>query len=230
VIIPCIDLMGGEVVQLVGGRELALKRPLAEVLDLFAGFPLIHVIDLDAAIGQGENQVVIREILGSMKARVGGGVRSVDYARELIDLGVEQVIVGSSAFSDTGINRAFLEEMGELIGRERIVVAVDTIGGMVAVKGWREVLSLSAVDVVSDLESLCGGILCTNVDREGQLAGTDIEGFLKLRAATQLPFTAAGGITTMDEVRALVSADIQVALGMAVYTGRLDMDDLRELL
>ncbi|MFM9873710.1 MAG: HisA/HisF-related TIM barrel protein [Fimbriimonadaceae bacterium] len=229
-IIPCIDLMGGEVVQLVGGRELALKCPLAEVFELFAGFPLIHVIDLDAAIGQGENQAVIREILGSMKARVGGGVRSIEYAKELIDLGVEQVIVGSSAFSESGINRVFLEEMGERIGRERIVVAVDSIGGMVAVKGWREVLQLSAIDVVGDLEGLCGGILCTNVDREGQLAGTDIEGFFKLRAATQLPFTAAGGITTMDEVRALVSADIQVALGMAVYTGRLDLGELRGLI
>lgn len=229
-IIPCIDLMGGEVVQLIGGKELALKRPLEEVLTLFAGFPLIHIIDLDAAIGQGENQSVIREILGSMRARVGGGVRSVEYAKTLISLGVEQVIVGSSAFNQSGINREFLNELKQSIGQKRVVIAVDTIGGNVAVKGWREVLDISAVSVVGELEEFCGGILCTNVDREGLLGGTDLEAFLALRSATNLPMTAAGGITTMEEVRTLVAANIQVALGMAVYTGRLSMDELRSLI
>jgi len=228
-IIPCIDLMGGEVVQLIGGKELALKRPLDEVLTLFAGFPLIHIIDLDAAIGQGENQAIIREILGSMRARVGGGVRTVEYAKTLVSLGVEQVIVGSSAFNQSGINREFLTELKESIGQKRVVIAVDTIGGNVAVKGWREVLNISAVSVVGELEEFCGGILCTNVDREGQLGGTDLEAFLALRSTTNLPMTAAGGITTMDEVKTLVAANIQVALGMAVYTGRLDLNELRSL-
>ncbi len=226
-IIPCIDLMGGEVVQLIGGRELALKKPLSEVLGMFAGFPLIHVIDLDAAIGQGENQRLIEEILGSMQARVGGGVRSVEYAEELIGLGVEQVIVGSAAFIDGGVNLEFLEDLDARIGRDRVVVAVDTIGGKVAVKGWREVIDLRAVDVVVELEEYCGGILCTNVDREGQMEGTDLEAFLEIRQATGLPMTAAGGITSMEEVRTLVEADIQVALGMAVYTGRLNLNEIR---
>jgi phosphoribosylformimino-5-aminoimidazole carboxamide ribotide isomerase len=220
-IIPCIDLMDGKVVQLVQGREKALEgdAPL-EMLKKFAAFPEIQVIDLDAAMGRGENASLVELLASRAKCRVGGGVRTAERARKLVDLGAHRVIVGTAAFTPA------LKDIAAAVGPERILVALDSKGGKIVVKGWQEATDFTAEDVIGRLEPLCGGFLCTYVDQEGMMQGTDIDWFRRLRAATNHEITAAGGITTMDDVRAVLDLNIHAALGMAIYTGRLDLAEL----
>jgi phosphoribosylformimino-5-aminoimidazole carboxamide ribotide isomerase len=228
VVIPCIDLMGGKVVQLVQGREKALEGGSPqEMLDRFAGFPVIQVIDLDAAIGSGSNDELVEYLAARATTRVGGGVRTPEKAAHLIKLGADKVIVGTAAFSSTGPNRAFLAELNAAVEPSRILIALDSKGGRIVVKGWRESTDFTAEQVVRELEPYCGGFLCTYVDKEGMMQGTDLEWFRRLRTATGHELTAAGGITTLDDVRALKELNIHAALGMAIYTGRLDLADLR---
>ena len=217
-IIPCIDLMDGKVVQLVQGRDKALEgdAPL-EMLRKFAAFPEIQVIDLDAAMGRGENAALVELLAARAKCRVGGGVRTVERARKLIDSGAHRVIVGTAAFTPT------LAEIAAAVGRERVVVALDSKDSKVVVKGWREATEFTAEDVIGRLEAHCAGFLCTYVDKEGMMQGTDLAWFRRLRAATKHELTAAGGITTMEEIRELSAMGIHCALGMAIYTGRLDL-------
>jgi phosphoribosylformimino-5-aminoimidazole carboxamide ribonucleotide (ProFAR) isomerase len=139
------------------------------------------------------------------------------------------VIVGTSAFTKDGVNAALLSEIRDAIGRDRLIVAVDPKGGRIVVKGWQESIDLTAEDVIRELEPYCSGFLCTYVDKEGMMQGTDLDWFRRLRAATQHEITAAGGITTIDEIRELQRLDIHAALGMAIYTGRLSLDELRAL-
>jgi phosphoribosylformimino-5-aminoimidazole carboxamide ribotide isomerase len=199
VIIPCIDLMGGKVVQLVQGREKALEggTPL-EMIARFARFPEIQVIDLDAAMGQGSNNDLVELIASSARARVGGGVRSAERARSLIEQGAHRVIVGTAAFQ-----RELLEEIAAAVGPERLIIALDSRGGKVVVKGWQEATEFSAEEVIRQLEPYCSGYLCTYVDKEGLMQGTDLDWFRRLRAATKHELTAAGGITTLEEIREL---------------------------
>ncbi len=227
-IIPCIDLMGGKVVQLIQGKERALETTVEEALALFEGFPLLHVIDLDAAIGSGCNKVEVDQLLQRVRARVGGGVRSLERAKELVDAGAEQVIVGSAAFKGAEINVHFLNELARAIGTARIMIAIDSKGGQVAVDGWNSVLNQTPEHALQSLAPYCSGYLCTNVDKEGLLQGTNLELFVNLRSKTDKTLVAAGGITTMSEVETLTQAGIEVALGMAIYTGRLDISELRK--
>jgi phosphoribosylformimino-5-aminoimidazole carboxamide ribotide isomerase len=229
-IFPCIDLMDGKVVQLVQGREKALEgdAPL-EMLRRFAAFPEIQVIDLNAAIGTGSNDDLVRLVAGHARTRVGGGVRSVDRARALVEQGAHKVIVGTAAFAADGIDAKFLGELATAIGKERVIVALDSKQGRIVVKGWREATRFRAEDVLSALEPYCAGFLCTYVDKEGMLEGTDLDWFRRLRGATPLEITAAGGITTIEDVRALLAMDVHAALGMAVYTGRIKLEDLAGL-
>ncbi len=156
-------------------------------------------------------------------------MRTVERAQELAHSGARKVIVGTAAFSAGGIRREFLEPLAQALGRERVMVALDSRAGRIVVQGWRQSTALSAEQVMRQLEPYCGGFLCTYVDREGTLAGTDLEWFGRLRAATTLPITAAGGIATLEEVRALAALNIDAALGMAVYTGKLSLQSLRAL-
>ena len=226
-IIPCIDLMGGRVVQLVRGEKKALEREDAlAMLDEFAGFPEIQVIDLDAALGQGSNDLIVRALCARVKCRVGGGVRSVARAADLAAAGAFRIIVGTAAFSQQGIRHEFLRDVAAAVGSERLMLALDSRGGRIAIKGWKESIDLTAEDVVKELEPYCGEFLCTFVDREGTMTGTDLDWFARLRAATSRPITAAGGIHTHEEVRALTALHIHCAIGMAVYTGTLKLADL----
>ena len=202
-----------------------LKRCCGE----FAPFPEIQVIDLDAAIGRGSNDAIVEFLAGRAKTRVGGGVRTVDRARKLVERGAHKVIVGTAAFSTAGVNAPFLAALAEAIGRERVLIALDSKDGKIVVKGWREATSLSAEAVLAEIEPYCGGFLCTYVDKEGMLQGTDLDWFRRLRAATSLEITAAGGITSIEEIRELQRLDIHAALGMAIYTGRLNLEDLANL-
>lgn len=229
-ILPCIDLMDGKVVQLVQGREKALEAEAPEVvLRRFAAFREIQVIDLDAAMGRGSNEAVVARLAAQAAIRAGGGVRTVERARQLIEQGARKVIVGTSAFTASGVNEAFLQAVARAIGRERLLVALDSRGGRIVVRGWQEATSLAAEQVLERLEPYCSGFLCTYVDKEGMLSGTNLDWFRRLRAGTAHELTAAGGITTMEEVRELVKLEIHVALGMAIYTGRLDLAELAAL-
>jgi phosphoribosylformimino-5-aminoimidazole carboxamide ribotide isomerase len=222
--------MGGKVVQLIQGREKALEGDSPEeMLRKFAAFPEIQVIDLDAAMGKGSNDALVRMLASKAVTRVGGGVRTVERAQALMEQGARKVIVGTAAFRSAGINESFLAALRDTIGRERVLVAVDSKAGRIVVKGWQESTDLSAEDVLHSLEPFCGGFLCTYVDKEGMMQGTDLDWFRRLRAATTLELTAAGGITTLDDVRALQAMGIHAALGMAIYTGRLDLEDLAAL-
>lgn len=226
-IIPCIDLMDGKVVQLVQGREKALEGDSPEaMLQRFAAFPQIQVIDLDAAMGRGENDGLVEMLAAKAIARVGGGVRTVARAQKLVAEGAFRVIVGTSAFAAAGPDHVFLKALVDGIGRERIVLALDSKGGRIVVKGWQEATQFTAEEVIQQLEPYCSGFLCTYVDKEGMMQGTDLDWFRRLRAATDLEITAAGGITTIDDIRALDQMRIHSALGMAIYTGRLDLTEL----
>jgi len=225
VIIPCIDLQEGRVVQLVQGRDKVLEGGTPEeMLERFAAFPQIQAIDLDAAMGRGSNDALVERIASHAVARVGGGVRSPERAQTLIEQGAYRVIAGTAAF-----NRPVLESISEAIGADRLIIALDSRAGKVVVKGWQEATEFTAEEVLQRLEPYCSGFLCTYVDKEGMLQGTDIDWFRRLRAATTHELTAAGGITTLDDVRELQKLGIHAALGMAIYTGRLSLEELARL-
>jgi phosphoribosylformimino-5-aminoimidazole carboxamide ribonucleotide (ProFAR) isomerase len=217
-IIPCIDLMGRKVVQLVQGRTKALELadPLA-VLERFAGYPELQVIDLDAAMGRVAQADIVRELCRRKPCRVGGGIRSVERALEVVRDGASKAIVGSAAFASSGINQEFLRVLVHQVPREKIMIAVDSLGGRVAIHGWKEVLELKSTEALPELEPYCSEFLCTYIDAEGKLEGTNLDWFRELRAATKLPITAAGGITTEDEIHALDALGMHAALGMAIY-------------
>ena len=229
-IIPCIDLQDGKVVQLVQGKKKALEgeAPL-KMLEKFAAFGVIQVIDLDAAMGKGSNDAIVRDLANRATTRVGGGVRTVGRAQALVEAGASRVIVGTAAFSGNGVNEGLLGQLDRAVGRERILLALDSKGGRITIKGWQEAIELTAEDVIRKLEPYCGGFLCTYVDKEGMLQGTDLDWYRRLRNATGHEITAAGGITTIMEIRELAGMNVHAALGMAVYTGRLDLGELAEL-
>lgn len=229
-IIPCIDLMNHKVVQLAQGREKALEVDSPdEMLEKFRAFPQIQVIDLDAAMGQGANNSLVEHIASRCLARVGGGVRTAERAEQLVAQGAFRIIVGTAAFLPSGINHAFLSSLCDRVGAERLNIALDSKAGRIVVKGWKEATALRAEDVIAELEPYCSGFLCTYVDKEGMMQGTDRNWFQQLRASTAHEIVAAGGITTMDDVRALTESGIHCAIGMAIYTGKLDLRELAEL-
>lgn len=227
-LIPCIDLQRGRAVQLVRGRklELAVKDVLG-LLERFRGYEWLHIIDLDAAMGKGDNNALIRELCRSgkseygMKIRVGGGIRTVRRAATLAKLGAEQIIIGSAAFRNSRPNTKFLQRLGDAVGRKRIVIALDTMKGRVVVGGWRKSLSVSAGEIAAAFEAYCGGFLATDVDREGTMRGGNLKWFRELRRTTRLPIIAAGGISSKKEIKALEKLGMDCAVGMAVYKNRL---------
>jgi phosphoribosylformimino-5-aminoimidazole carboxamide ribotide isomerase len=226
-IIPCIDLQGGKAVQLVRGRRRALAvDDVLGLLDRFRDYPILHVIDLDAAMRKGSNGRWIKTLCqrANRKVRVGGGIRTVTRAAKILSWGAEKIIVGSAAFKDGKINREFLGELAARVGRKHVIVAIDTENRRIVVRGWRERLKLKPGDVIPQLEPFCSGFLSTFVDNEGTMKGTDLPWFRELQRVTKLPITAAGGIRSMREVLALEKAGMDAAVGMAIYTGKLAAD------
>jgi phosphoribosylformimino-5-aminoimidazole carboxamide ribotide isomerase len=224
VIIPCIDLQDGRAVQLVRGRTLRLAvEDVFGLLDRFRDYPLLHVIDLDAAMGRGSNARLVGQLCrkAPMRVRVGGGIRTAARAKRILAAGAEKVIIGSAAFRDGGVNRAFLSRLAARVGKKRIIVAVDTQGGRILVRGWQEKLRLTPQEVFAELERYASEFLCTYVDAEGTMRGTSLRWFRQLRKATRLPITAAGGIRSAREVRQLERLGMNAAVGMALYLNRL---------
>ncbi|HEX3681021.1 MAG TPA: 1-(5-phosphoribosyl)-5-[(5-phosphoribosylamino)methylideneamino] imidazole-4-carboxamide isomerase [Bryobacteraceae bacterium] len=229
-IIPCIDLMDGKVVQLKQGREKVLEgKSPEEMVEMFRGFPQIQVIDLDAAMGHGSNGEMVEWLARRASVRAGGGVRTLERAQQLVREGAFRVIVGTAAFSEEGPNISFLKALAREVGAGRLTVALDSRGGRIVVKGWSESTRWTALEVIGELEPYCSGFLCTYVDKEGMMQGTDLEWFERLRRATRRELIAAGGITTLDDAKTLTAMDVHCAIGMSIYTGRLSLDDLRAL-
>jgi phosphoribosylformimino-5-aminoimidazole carboxamide ribotide isomerase len=227
-LIPCIDLQDGRVVQLERGRRRLLEiEDVLGTAERFASYPMIHVIDLDAAMRRGGNARPVRAICEwsrrsrGPRIRAGGGIRTVRRARQLLDCGAEQVIVGTAAFRGERVNRAFLSRLRAAVGRKRVILALDCERGEIVVRGWRRKLGLRPEEVIAALGPYCAGFLCTFVDAEGTMRGTDLDWFRRLRGLTPLPITAAGGIRSMREVRALERIGMDAAVGLAVYRGVL---------
>lgn len=227
-LIPCIDLQNGQAVQLVHGRKRELAVPdVFGQLTKFRKYPWLHIIDLDAAMGIGQNDSLVRELCKrarkdfDMKVRVGGGIRTVSRATQIAAWGANQVIVGSSAFRDGAVNTTFLRQLSRRLHRKQIIIALDTARGKIAIHGWRKRIALQAEKVMKQLEPFCAGFLCTDVDREGTMTGANLEWFRKLREATSHPIIAAGGIKTYGEITALEKIGMDGAVGMAIYKNKL---------
>ena len=227
-LIPCIDLQGGQAVQLVHGRKRELA--VADVFGLlkkFKKYPWLHIIDLDAAMGKGQNDDLVRELCKharkdfGMKVRVGGGIRTVARAEQVSSWGADQIIIGSAAFHRGKTNITFLRLLTRRVNRTRIILALDTAHGQITVHGWRKRIAVQAEMAMAELEPFCAGFLCTDVDREGTMTGANLEWFRKLRAATTHPIIAAGGIKTRREIGALEKLEMDAAVGMAMYKNRL---------
>ena len=224
-LIPSIDLKGGRVVQLVQGERLAIESDdLDGWVARFSGFPKVQLIDLDAAMGSGTNDTLVRQVARRLRSRVGGGIRSIERAREVIDYGAVAVIVSSSLFRNGQPDLAFARSLADAVGPERVIAAVDSKGGRVVIRGWTEPVDVTAVEAARALEPYCGEFLYTHVDREGLMSGTDMTAVQAVAQATSRPVTAAGGITTREEIDTLDAAGIDAVVGMALYTGTLSLN------
>ena len=226
-LIPSIDLQGGHVVQLVQGEKLAIEAPDPEPwIRKFERFPRVQLIDLDAAKGQGDNAAIVASICARLPCRVGGGIRSIERAQAVLGHGAHAVIVSSALFRGGAVDLDFASSLADAIGSERVIAAVDSREGRVAIHGWKTVLPVTAVEAVQALEPYCGEFLYTHVDTEGLMQGTDMEAILAVRRATSRRLTAAGGITTREEINRLDADGIDAVVGMAIYTGQLSLDGL----
>jgi len=227
-LIPSIDLQGGHIVQLVQGEKLAIEATDPEPwIAKFSRFPRVQLIDLDAAKGNGDNAGIVSSICGRLPCRVGGGIRSVERARDVLGAGAHAVIVSSSLFRDGAVDVAFARTLAEAVGVDRVIAAVDSRGGRVAIHGWKTILPITAVEAVRALEPYCAEFLYTHVDTEGLMQGTDMNAILAVRRATARRVTAAGGITTVEEVERLDAEQVDAVVGMAIYTGQLPLDAFR---
>ena len=224
-LIPSIDLQGGAVVQLVQGERLAIRDDdVQKWVRRFERFAKVQVIDLDAAMGSGDNLALVRQIAGALRCRVGGGIRTVERARDVLAAGAQQIIAGSSLFRNGSVDVEFARTLSDAIGADKVIAAVDSKGGRVVIHGWKTALPLTAVDAVRALEPYCGEFLYTHVDTEGLMGGTDMDAIRAVREATTRRVTAAGGITTQQEIDNLAAMGIDAVVGMAIYTGTLNPD------
>ena len=223
-LIPCIDLQDGQAVQLVRGRKRELA--VADVFGLlqrFSRYPWLHVIDLDAAMGKGSNDELVRALCAQArmkfetKVRVGGGIRTVSRAKKISAWGASQIVIGSAVFREGRVNLRFLRQLTQQVNRKRIIIALDTLQGRITVDGWRRRVAFKAQKVMSQLEPFCAGFLCTDVDREGTMTGANLKWFRKLRDVTNHPIIAAGGIRTRREIASLEKIGMDAAVGMALY-------------
>lgn len=221
-LIPSIDLMGGKIVQLVQGKRKALEFDnFEEWVVRFSKYPLVQLIDLDAAIGKGDNRELVSEFARKLPCQVGGGIRSLEAALAALAAGAQRVIVGSALFNHSELDKAFAEKLAGALGSSRLVFAVDAIGGRVAIQGWRKVTDVSPLQMVRALEPWCGAFLYTHVDTEGLLQGFPQDVIRPLREATTRQLIAAGGIRAQKEIEELHAIGVDAVVGMAIYQGLL---------
>ena len=219
-----MDLMDGKAVQLEQGRPENKKIEVDDIWELarkFASMGPLHVIDLDAALDRGDHRNIIFKLAAQFSIRVGGGIRSIARARAYLDAGVEKIIIGSKA-----IDQTFMDDLLQDVPRERIIIALDCFRQEIVVNGWQEKTERSAEALFPALEPYCSEFLSTQVDREGLMQGPDVERLQRLRQLTTLPFTAAGGISSVEDIATLSALNIDSVLGMALYTGKIDFAEL----
>jgi phosphoribosylformimino-5-aminoimidazole carboxamide ribotide isomerase len=223
-LIPSIDLQGGRIVQLVQGERLAIEtNDFQKWIDRFASYPKVQLIDLDAAKNAGTNEALVSRICGDLPCRVGGGIRTIERATAILERGARKVILGSSLFAGDAVNVDFAKSLSDQLGPERLIAAVDGKGGKVVVNGWRTALDVTPAEAIRALEPFFGEFLYTHVDLEGLMRGTDMNAIRTLRAATSRALTAAGGITTHEEIAQLDAMGVDAVVGMALYTGKLEV-------
>jgi phosphoribosylformimino-5-aminoimidazole carboxamide ribotide isomerase len=221
-LIPSIDLMGGKIVQLVQGRRKALEFDDFELwVKRFSKYPLVQLIDLDAAIGTGDNFELVKEFARRLPCQVGGGIRSVAAAQSASAAGAQRIIIGSALFAQDELDKDFAEKMAGAVGSARLVFALDAIGGRVAIQGWRKVTDVSPLQMVRALEPWCGAFLYTHVETEGLLQGFPQDAIRPLREATTRQLIAAGGIRSQKEIDELHAIGVDAVVGMAIYKGLL---------
>ena len=221
-LIPSIDLMGGKIVQLVQGEKKALEFDDFEYwIQRFSNYPLVQVIDLDAARGSGNNLSSARRIVQRLSCQVGGGIRNLETARALLDAGARKVIIGSALLEADKINTHYAAKLASALGTAALVFAIDSRGGRVAIEGWRKRTALTAFDMIRALESFCETFLYTHIDTEGLMGGIPMEVVTAIRQATTRRLVVAGGITTQQEIDALDALGMDAVVGMALYSGRL---------
>ncbi len=219
-LIPSIDLLGGRIVQLVQGEKLRLAFDDFEYwIERFSRFPLVQLIDLDAAMRQGENSALVEQIAKRLPVQAGGGIHTVERARRVLEAGAKRVIIGSALFSSEGtVNTEFAATLAESVGAERVVAGIDTKNGRIAVKGWKAQVELTADEAIPQLEPYAAAFLYTHVDTEGTMRGFPIEVAARLRKLTKKQLIVAGGIRSQQEVDALDALGADAVVGMAVYT------------
>ncbi len=225
-LIPSIDLMGGRIVQLVRGEKLKLAFDDFEYwIERFSSYPIVQLIDLDAAMRQGNNAALIKKIAGRLPCQIGGGIATIERAKQLIAVGAQRIIFGSALFgieNDAGrVNIALAASIQNEIGASRFVASIDTKQGQVAVKGWKEQARLSPQEAIVALNPFCGAFLYTHVDTEGTMQGFPLEVARQLRSLTDRQLIVAGGIREQAEVDALHQIAVDAVAGMAIYTGAL---------
>ncbi|WP_158750743.1 HisA/HisF-related TIM barrel protein [Acidobacterium sp. S8] len=223
-LIPSIDLMGGRIVQLVQGEKLKLAFDDFDYwIERFSAYPMVQLIDLDAAMRQGDNAALIEKIAKRLPCQVGGGIATVERAKQILAAGARRIIFGSALFSGENtvgmVNVDLASDIQKSIGAEQFVASIDTKQGQVAVKGWKEQAGLTPQQAIAALNPFCGAFLYTHVDREGTMQGFPFEIARQLRALTERQLIVAGGIREQAEIDALHQIRVDVVSGMAVYTG-----------
>ena len=237
-VISSIDMKDGHVVQLKNGKDLVLQRDDADSLICeFNRYGEVAIIDLDQALrntdekGNTKNTQLLKHLLRKGNVRVGGGIRDVKKARELISLGAEKVIIGSAAWKsnpskgEAVLNEEFLNELCNTIGKQRVIISVDSIKGKIAVKGWTETVDIPLIEGAKQAEKYCSELLFTCVEKEGCMQGTDIESCRALRDAVKCRVVVAGGVNSLEQIVELERIGCDVQLGMALYTGVVNLRD-----
>jgi len=223
-LIPSIDILGGRVVQLEQGERLALASDdLDGWIARFTGFPVVQLIDLDAAMSRGDNATLVRRVTSTLPCQVGGGIRTVDRAADLLDTGARFVILGSALFGPEGVNVELAAQFAAACGRDALIAAIDTRGGRVVTHGWTRASSVSPIDALLMLEPYVGAFLYTDVEREGLLQGFDVAAAAALQRSTSRRLIVAGGIRSQQEVDELDRLGIDAVVGMAIYRGLIDV-------
>jgi phosphoribosylformimino-5-aminoimidazole carboxamide ribotide isomerase len=222
-LIPSIDLLGGRIVQLVQGEKLRLAFDDFEYwIDRFSRFPLVQLIDLDAAMRQGDNSALVAQVSKRLPCQVGGGIRTVERAHQLLDAGAKRVIVGSALFTEDGkVDLVTAKTFTAAIGAKHLIAGIDTKNDRIAVKGWKAAISLTPDDAIPALDPHVGGFLYTHVDGEGLMQGFPIRIAARLRKLTQRQLIVAGGIRSQQEIDTLDALGADAVVGMAVYSNLL---------
>ena len=223
-LIPSIDLLGGKIVQLVQGEKKALEfENFTEWLERFAKYPLVQLIDLDAAMGKGDNRALVVEFCRKLPCQVGGGIRSADDAQKALASGARKVILGSSLISGGSVNVAFAAALSGEFGVEKLVAAIDSRGGRVAIHGWKTVTAITPTSMIAALEPYFSAFLYTHIDTEGLLQGIPIDLVRELKTRTKRQFIAAGGIRSQQEIDELDAMGVDAVVGMGIYTGLIEV-------